>query len=68
MEPLGVAMPLRAMARVAAERNCLRPFWELGLVIEHSAVQKLTGHHGMKQSDIKATLSVAVTKEAETGI
>jgi hypothetical protein len=68
MAPLGVGMPPRAIARVAVERNGLRPFCELRLVIEHSALQKLTGQHVMKQSDTKATLSIAVTQEAETGI
>lgn len=64
---LGVDMPPRAMARVAVETDCLRPFCELELVIKHSALQKLTGQHVMKQSDTKATLGMAVTKEAETG-
>lgn len=67
MAPVRVGMPPRETASVAVGREYLRSFCELGLVIEHCALQKLTGQHVMKQSDTKATLSIAVTKEAETG-
>lgn len=67
MAPVRVGMTPRETASAATGRDYLRPFCELGLVIKHCAQQKLTGQHVMKESDTKATLSIAVTKEAETG-